>query len=75
MGNFRKVDWGILLTLLTLLGVIWQAYAKPAQWDQTVKEMADIRPKVYEHDKQLAVIIERLDEMNLHLAAIDKHTR
>jgi hypothetical protein len=73
--RWRKVDFGLALTILTLVGVIWQAYAKPAEWDHTVKEMAEIRPKVYDHDKQLAVIIERLDEMNTHLAAIDRHTK
>jgi hypothetical protein len=70
--KLRRVDWGLILTVLTLAGVLWTAYAKPASWDQTVKDMMEIKPKVYDHDKQLAVVIEKLSSMEAHLESIDR---
>lgn len=73
----RKADWTLILTILTLGGVIWQAYAKPASWDQAVNDMSDMKPRVRSLEIQMAVITDEMSELRSirqHLASIDKKT-
>lgn len=52
----RKTDVGLILTVITLMGAIWAGYAKPASWDQCVKDMAIVQPMVIQHETQIAVL-------------------
>lgn len=72
--KFRKVDWGLLLTFLTLVGFIWAAYAKTTPWDQAVRDVAELKPMVTNDHIQLEVLIERLKSIDGHLASIDRKT-
>ena len=71
----RKADVGLILTVVTLAGIIWAGYAKPASWDHAVKEVAEIKPKVAEHSTQLAVITSALIEMQEDLKYLRRHAR
>jgi hypothetical protein len=73
----RKADWTLILTIVTLAGVIWSAYAKPASWDQAVADMADMKPRVRSLELQMAVILDEMSDLKSirqHLASIDRKT-
>lgn len=61
----------IAVAILTIGGMVYIAYSKPAAWDQTVKDVGEMRPKVELHGQQLAAadahyqdIIHRLDQIS-----------
>ena len=68
----RSKDIGLIIGIITLGGLVWKIYAKPIEWDQTVKEMSEIKPTVLVHSIQLAVITDQLSTMNKHLESIDR---
>ena len=71
----RKADVGLMLTVITIIGAIWVGYAKPSSWDQAVKEVAELKPQVAIHDKQLAVISSVLEDMQEDLKYLRSHAK
>lgn len=57
----RSKDIGLLIGILTLCGIVWTAYSKPARWDQTSADLAVIKPIVETHTIKLAVIDNKFD--------------
>lgn len=47
---------GIAIGMCTITGMLWAAFSKPASWDQVVKDMADMKPKVEDHGTRIARI-------------------
>lgn len=70
--RIRKVDIGLLINLLTLGGLLWAFYAHPAKWDQAVTDLAELKPKVEDHGKQLAAIDAQYKDIKEELQAIDR---
>lgn len=71
----RKADWTLMLTIVTLVGVIWAASAKTSPWDQAVKDISELRPKVENNQLQIAILTEKLTSIDKHLESIDKKTK
>lgn len=63
----RKTDYGLFMTIITLIGALYVGFGKPAAWDQTTKEMEAIKPIVASHEIQLATLKQREDD---HFTAI-----
>lgn len=72
--KFRKADIVQWLSVLTLGGILWTAYAKAATWDQVVKDMNLIKPKIESQEINTAVLIARLNSIDKHLESIDRKT-
>ena len=73
--SFRKTDIGLVLSILLIIGALWKGYAKPASWDEAVAEVAVLKPKVTQCEKdiaeirainttQMTLIIRELDEIH-----------
>lgn len=73
--SFRLADISSVVAMLTLAGMVWAMYSKPAQWDQTSKDMEKIGPTVAQHTTQLAILDERTQQILILVRAINKNTR
>jgi hypothetical protein len=70
----RKSDWMNILTIATLLGFIYTAYSKAYAWDEGLKNIAEMRPKVENLQIQMAILVDRANSINQHVASIDHKT-
>lgn len=71
----RKVDAGLFLSLLLILGAIWKGYALPASWCQAVKDIEYLKPKVEAQGLQIAEIGTALNDMKDDVKFIRRHMR
>ena len=69
--TIRRSDWVQWLTIVTLFGFIWTAFAKAQSWEQAAKDISELKPKVINHDIQFAVIVEKIASIDKHLQSID----
>lgn len=63
---------GIAIAAMTLCGMLWAAYSKPAGWDQTTKDVAELKPMVRDHDNRLAIMETHYIHIEDELKRIDK---
>ena len=70
--SLRKIDIGLILGVFTMGAMFWRLYAKPAQWDQTTKDVEAIKPKVESHEIALAVINEQYAQISRQLTRIER---
>jgi len=56
----RKADLAYILVILTLCGAVWAGIKLPARWEQTTKDVENLKPRV-EH---LEIIHAELDARN-----------
>lgn len=68
----QSKDVGLLVGILTMGAMFWKLYAKPAQWDQTTKEVEAMKPKVEAHEIALAVINEQYRTISRQLTRIER---
>lgn len=52
--SLRKTDWGLMLTILLILGAIYAGFAKPESWDRAATEIRELRPIVEKNEKDIA---------------------
>ena len=68
----RAKDVALLVSILTLGGLVWGMYKKPAEWDQATKEINELRPRVESLEKAIIANSERYGYIVKQLDAIDR---
>jgi hypothetical protein len=74
----RKVDIGVALSIIMIIGAIYAGFGKPASWDQAVKDVNDLKPRVENEEReiselrainttQMSMIIRELDGLHREL--------
>lgn len=76
--TIRKVDVGMILSGLLIVGALYAGIGKPLAWDEAVKDLTDLKPRVEKDEKdiqtlkevnatQMALIIRELDGIHREL--------
>ena len=52
--HFRKVDLGMFLTIMTIIGVLYAGFAKPEQWDDAAAKVKTFEPRIDKNEKDIA---------------------
>lgn len=74
----RKVDLTYIIVVLTLCGSVWAIIQKPVKWDQTAKEVEEMKPRLSSvetkateldarNTAQMTMIIHELDGIHREL--------
>lgn len=68
----RGKDIALIIGIISMGSMVWKLYAKPAQWDQTTKDVEALKPKVESHEIALAVINEQYKQISKQLTRIER---
>lgn len=73
--NWRRSDVISLGTLFTVLAWVWYASAKTTTWDENTTQIKEIKVTEDSQGKQLAVLIDNVDEIKDDLRFLRRHAR
>lgn len=63
---------GVAVAIFTLFGMVWAVFSKPASWDQTTRDVAELKPRVQDHSERIAVIEAHYTDIKDSLKQINK---
>lgn len=72
--NWRRSEFISISTLLVVASWIWYASGKSTNWDIAASDISQIKPKVESDERQLSVIVARLEDMQDDLKWIRRHS-
>lgn len=50
----RKVDAGLVLSILLIIGALYAGFGKPARWDDATDRISKLEPRVDQDEKDIA---------------------
>lgn len=68
----RQVDVGMIINIITLLGMIWAVCSYPAKWDQAVADIQEMKPLVHDDQIKLSAIDAQYRDIKEELRAINR---
>lgn len=66
----RAKDWGLLILILTVLGIIGTYYRRTEAWDNATMKVNDLQKDVYAESVEMAILRTQLQEVNRNLEKI-----
>lgn len=70
-SSLRKVDIGLILTVLTLGGMLYKMAGKPQKWDETTQRVDRMEPVVWQNKNKVEVMDAHFNDMIRRLERIE----
>lgn len=71
----RAKDIGLLIAILTLVGMILGPLKKTYQWDETVQDVAELKKEIRTQSEEIAVTKSEFDQISKQLDQINWQLR